>query len=185
MNVEDTLHEINWNFPGTMFGENAKLAIFDQLFLTVGNGYRWVDGELVNACPVEKNSFNAFIGDIFWWYNLKSFFVVRSGMWDKEGAWDEEKEIEETIEHCSRPLITFYCASKKYSKCFNVPNDIKQDWLEAVISFLEAATKMDDRYWIDERYAETNDYTRDLSYNSKSKCIKQLAHLKEHFKDRL
>lgn len=183
MNVEDTLHEINWNYPTQMFGENSKLDVFDHLFLTVGNGYEWVDGELVNKYKDKRNNFEGFIRDIFWYYNLTKELHTAAGM--SESKWDEEAAIKEMVEDLDKPFLSFYCASKKYSRCFNVPEDVKQDWLEAIISFLETAVEMDNSYWIDERYAETSDYTKDLAYNSKSKCVKQLSYLKEYFKERL
>ena len=54
MKVEDQLRKSLLNFP--MLFPNA-LAVYDHLFLVVGNGFEWKDGELVHACE-ESERFN-------------------------------------------------------------------------------------------------------------------------------
>lgn len=177
---------MDWNYPEMYaFGDRPDLKKLDYLFLTIGNGYEWIDGDLVDKHDQKDCSLSEFLSNIFWHYDLGKELhekAVKAGIGRE---WDEEKETQELVNWLNKPFSRFYPVSEKYSRCFNVPDNVKQDWLEAIIKFLEEAVEMDDSYFIDEDYANINDYTKDLAHNSKSRCKKQLAHLKKKFRDRL
>lgn len=51
MNVELTIQDCFDNYPG-LFKERAD--VLNHLFCVIGNGYKWIDGELVDiCCPTE------------------------------------------------------------------------------------------------------------------------------------
>ena len=51
MTLEDTIFEALYYYP-TLF--QKRIDVLVHLFLTVGNGLEWVDGELVDISPREK-----------------------------------------------------------------------------------------------------------------------------------
>lgn len=114
MRAEDTL-QFMMDFYGDTYYNRQKCL--DELFCTVGNGYEWVDGELI---PTESIT-GKFLKR---WQLIRPIthaepdeFVLQNG------------EIQETLDlfNCIETK-KWYPLSKKYSRLFNYPDDIKPDW---------------------------------------------------------
>ena len=121
MRAEDTLQYMADFYPDIF---PTRKHCLDHLFCVIGNGYEWVNGELVDddnkyvkryklRKPIKKAEFwreetwnqtNKFYGDL---HNL-----------------DEKQKIPMQYN------FEWYPLSKKYSALFTYPEDIKDDWKE-------------------------------------------------------
>lgn len=119
MRAEDTLQFMMDFYPDLY--KNRKNCL-NQLFCVVGNGFEWINGELVckneylerwqlktpieHATPGEHN---------LYLLELHEEFKKRLALKRKKPVYDFND--------------TWYPLSKKYSKLYNYPEDIKDDWL--------------------------------------------------------
>ena len=114
MRAEDTL-QFMMDFQGNLFYNRQKCL--DQLFCTIGNGYSWVDGELVEdsrdtktllsrwklVTPIEHAEPTLGVSELG---KMKEDILKRRGIEDQK----------------------WYPLSKEYSYLYNYPDDIKHDW---------------------------------------------------------
>ena len=114
MRAEDTL-QFMMDFQGNLFYNRQKCL--DQLFCTIGNGYSWVDGELVEdsldtktllsrwklVTPIERAEPTISVIEVG---------GIRESMFKRRNL-DNPK---------------WYPLSKKYSYLYNYPDNIKPDW---------------------------------------------------------
>ena len=100
----------------------------NQLFCTVGNGYEWKNGELVD----EEN-------ELFQRYQIVKPIKMAKGRNEEEFLQRMESEKRMMEEKGSSYRITPYNVqyhfkwhqvSEQYSKIFNYPADITEDWYE-------------------------------------------------------
>ena len=118
MRAEDTL-QFMMDFQGNLFYNRQKCL--DQLFCTIGNGYSWVDGELVEDSLDTKTLLSRWklVTPIERAEPTKSVIEVggiRESMFKRRNL-DNPK---------------WYPLSKKYSYLYDYPDNIKPDW-EALI----------------------------------------------------
>lgn len=114
MRAEDTL-QFMMDFHGNLFHNRQKCL--DQLFCTIGNGYSWVDGELV------EDSRDTEI--------LLSRWKLDTPIEHAEPTWgvSELGKIREDIfKRNSIEYQKWYPLSKEHSYLYNYPDDIKPDW---------------------------------------------------------
>ena len=114
MRAEDTL-QFMMDFQGSLFHSRQKCL--DQLFCTIGNGYSWVDGELVEDSLDTKTLLSRWklVTPIERAEPTKSVIEVgriRESMFKRRNL-DDQK---------------WYPLSKKYSYLYNYPDNIKPDW---------------------------------------------------------
>ena len=114
MRAEDTL-QFMMDFQGDLFYSRQKCL--DQLFCTIGNGYGWVDGELVEDSLDTKTLLSRWklVTPIERAEPTKSVIEVggiRESMFKRRNL-DNPK---------------WYPLSKEYSYLYNYPDDIKPDW---------------------------------------------------------
>ena len=114
MRAEDTL-QFMMDFQGDLFYSRQKCL--DQLFCTIGNGYSWVDGELVEDSLDTKTLLSRWkqVTPIEHAEPTKSVIEVgriRESMFKRRNL-DDQK---------------WYPLSKKYSYLYNYPDNIKPDW---------------------------------------------------------
>ena len=114
MRAEDTL-QFMMDFQGDLFYNRQKCL--DQLFCTIGNGYSWVDGELVEDSLDTKTLLSRWklVTPIERAEPTKSVIEVggiRESMFKRRNL-DNPK---------------WYPLSKKYSYLYNYPDNIKPDW---------------------------------------------------------
>ena len=114
MRAEDTL-QFMMDFQGSLFHSRQKCL--DQLFCTIGNGYNWVDGELVEDSLDTKT--------------LLSRWKLATPIEHAEPTWGVSELGRMKEDNFKRRGIEnpkWYPLSKKYSYLYNYPDDIKPDW---------------------------------------------------------
>ena len=114
MRAEDTL-QFMMDFQGSLFHSRQKCL--DHLFCTIGNGYSWVDGELVaKSCDTEI---------------LLSRWKLSTPIEHAEPTWGVSelgKMKEDILKRRGIEDQKWYPLSKEYSYLYNYPDDIKPDW---------------------------------------------------------
>ena len=114
MRAEDTL-QFMMDFQGSLFHSRQKCL--DQLFCTIGNGYNWVDGELVEDSLDTKT--------------LLSGGKLVTPIEHAEPTWGVSelgKMKEDILKRRGIEDQKWYPLSKEYSYLYNYPDDIKPDW---------------------------------------------------------
>lgn len=121
MRAEDTLQYMADFYPDLF---PTRKHCLDHLFCVIGNGFEWVNGELVDddnkyekryklRKPIKKAE--------FWreetWNQMNKFYNDLYGL-------DEKRKIPMQYN------FEWYPLSKKYSALFTYPEDIKDDWKE-------------------------------------------------------
>ena len=118
MRAEDTL-QFMMDFRGDMY--YSRQECLNQLFCVIGNGYEWIDGELVES-SIETSE-------------LLSRWQLSNPIEHAKPTKSREKcgKIHEEIWN-RRGIKTdrWYPLSKKYSYLFNYPKDIKPDWMALI-----------------------------------------------------
>ena len=113
MRAEDTL-QFMMDFQGSLFHSRQKCL--DQLFCTIGNGYSWVDGELVEDSLDTKT--------------LLSRWKLATPIEHAEPTWGVSelgKMKEDILKRRGIEDQKWYPLSKEYSYLYNYPDDIKPD----------------------------------------------------------
>lgn len=114
MRAEDTL-QFMMDFYGDLYYDRQKCL--DQLFCVVGNGYEWIDGELVEF----ENDTNNFLQR---WKLIRPITHAEPDEFTlQNGKIQEDRYRSNGLE-----ISKWYPLSKKYSYLFNYPDDIKPDW---------------------------------------------------------
>ena len=115
MRVEDTL-QFMMDFHGSIFYSRQKCL--DHLFCVIGNGYDWVDGELVENDSDTKTL-------------LSRWKLIKPIKYAKPTETVSECGIirEDMYNRRSLNVPKWYPLSKNYSYLYNYPNDIKDDWM--------------------------------------------------------
>lgn len=136
------------NYPSIF--SNA-LDVYDHLFYTIGNGYEWKNGELVHiggnnfeahtiaeaiANEVDKNIKFArrekvFLDGVYQFsvdYMCKNIHTIM--------------EVDKRVNDFSPSADFSFYPISQYSKCLNIPKDIKPDWLEAINKLNEIKEKL-------------------------------------------
>lgn len=118
MRAEDTLQFMS-DFYSEIF-PTRKHAL-DHLFCTIGNGYEWVNGELVDSeDEYEKR------------YKLRN--PIQKAEFKNEQQWYQQYNLYKKLYQGQEDKIPFeyqfkwYSLSKEYSYLYNYPDDIKPDW---------------------------------------------------------
>lgn len=119
MRAEDTLQYMADFYPEIF---PTRKHCLDHLFCVIGNGYEWLNGELVDKYdeyekryklknPIKKAEFKHEEN----WYNMNKFY-------NKLYALDENQKIPMQYD------FKWYPLSRNYSALFTYPKDIKDDW---------------------------------------------------------
>ena len=118
MRAEDTL-QFMMDFNGNLFWNRQKCL--DHLFCTIGNGYEWENGELVEKDYDTKQMLSR-------WQLIEPVKYA-------EPRWltVEIHEIKDGMQRRGfKENPTWYPLSKEYSYLYNYPDDIKPDWLALI-----------------------------------------------------
>ena len=149
MSIKDTIKSMIIMCPRLF---PTKLSVYDHLFLTNGNGYRWENGELISKddeenCSIE-DGLEALFNDELQYGLLKRYLNITTDSEDiinyikrenKEKLEltkvivNYEKIINEKLHISNEELYPL----SKYSKILNIPDDIKDDWKNAIKEFLD------------------------------------------------
>lgn len=133
MRAEDTLQYMADFYPQIFPTRRHALNL---LFCVIGNGYDWVNGELVD----DDNKYEQR-------YKLRK--PIKRAEFPNEEIWYQQNKFYRDLyegEENKIPMeyqFEWYPLCKKYSKLYDYPEDIKPDWKE----LLEECKKMlcDDR----------------------------------------
>ena len=153
MRFTDHIKQVIITYPNLF--SNAITA-YDHLFLTIGNGYEWKNGELVydgNLCSSKEEAIANLINNIvrrfdYFNYDCQHKDKIISHLID--GAKKDIHTIlhvEDLVEDLSivDPEFKFYSLSK-YSAIANIPDDIKIDWLRAIKLFIDLLLSNNDKF---------------------------------------
>ena len=120
MRAEDTLQFMADFYPEIF---PTRKHCLNYLFCVVGNGYKWVNGELVDDdCEYEKR------------YKLRK--PIKKAEFKHEDNWNYQhkqwkvyKEVVGDVTQIPKKYqFEWYPFSKRYSALFTYPEDIKEDW---------------------------------------------------------
>ena len=114
MRAEDTL-QFMMDFQGSIF--HSREECLNHLFCVIGNGYDWVDGELI------ENSYDTKMLLSRW----KLTEPIKHAM-PTETVTECGRIRSEMYNKRSLNVPKWYPLSKKYSYLYNYPDDIKPDW---------------------------------------------------------
>ena len=117
MRAEDTLQYIA-DFSRELI-PTRKHAL-NELFCVIGNGYNWVNGELVHNGKYEKR--------------YKLINPIKKAEFINEEIWLHANKFYRNLYEGTNKKIPceydfeWYSLSKEFSYLFNYPDDIKDDW---------------------------------------------------------
>lgn len=131
----------------------TKLSVYNHLFLTNGNGYRWENGELISSYYKENYSIEdgleALFNNEFQYHLLESYLNITADTEDIINYFKRNNKEKLTLINV---ILNFenimneklYITNKeelyplcKSAKILNIPNDIKEDWKDAIKEFLD------------------------------------------------
>lgn len=134
MKAEDTL-QFMADFDAELF-PTRKHAL-NHLFCVIGNGYEWVNGELVDPDDIYSKR-----------YKLRK--TIKKAEFQQEKSWTQMSHLFDIVEHqnaiCNKIVVTnkynfqWYPLSRE-SYLYAIPNNIKPDWLQVrneCVSLLKA-----------------------------------------------
>ena len=130
MKVVDTIRSCISNYP-SIFPHRAQ--VLEHLFFTNGNGYEWVEGELVDSCPVSP-------GHSPFWDENPPKDSSSPLMWEIKVKTAQEQnaksrvtlsELDQRCQPSDEWVLEKVYPICKYAKIMNIPEEIKPDWLEA------------------------------------------------------
>lgn len=149
MTIKDTIKSMIIMCPRIF---PTKLSVYNHLFLTIGNGYRWENGELISEDDKENCSIEDGLEFLF---NYELQYSLLEGY--LEATTDSEhiinyfkrsnkeklelvkviinyeKIINENLYITNEEILYPLC---KYAKILNIPDDIKDDWKDAIKEFI-------------------------------------------------
>lgn len=150
MTVKDTIKSMITMHPRLF---STKLSVYDHLFLTNGNGYKWENGQLISKDDEENCSIDdgleALFNDELQYDFLEGYLNVTTDSEDIINYFKRrnkeklelvkviinyEKIINEKLYLHNKEELYPLC---KYSKILNIPDDIKDDWKDAIKEFLD------------------------------------------------
>lgn len=114
MRAEDTL-QFMMDFQGDEFYNRQKCL--DHLFCTVGNGYDWVNGELVENTRDTDELLSR-------WKLVKPIEYAEP----TENVIEVGRIREDMYNRRNLEVSKWYPLSKEYSYLYNYPENIKPDW---------------------------------------------------------
>ena len=177
MNVKDTVRRMLMVYPSVCI--NA-LDVYDHLFCTIGNGFEWKDGELVEISEVSEfplkvpTLYEALDNAMQFKLLDHPYSMFESTQVIYKMRHDDKEDMEEIVNSFSKKMynmlkesVSLICRTEErlddfdvptlerypeifmknyefrlyglceYSELFNLPDDIKPDWLDAAERILE------------------------------------------------
>ena len=134
MTVETTIQKMFDEYPD-LFATRADCL--DHLLCTIGNGYEWKWGQLVDWYDDDKDAHERDYLNPAVTKAKQSEKNIAKKMKDDKGLWDlrRENDLEDGLPDIG-PYVPskrhWYLLSKRSSALLNVPDDVKPDWKAAV-----------------------------------------------------
>jgi len=117
------------------------MAVFDHLFLTIGNGFEWSGGELVDIFENPKRLDNVSVQEIQE-EGLEKLAELTPGEPYSDytiGQWEYQiQNVEKLVATLVYPFEYdhFYGIHEEYSRITKLPDNITPDWFQAVKDFV-------------------------------------------------
>lgn len=148
------------NYP-TLFPDRNR--ILDHLFFTIGNGYNWLDGGLIELNPSDhlenkdqKKEFDEFEDIIRRAKQSGKDARLLLGLPEEEEELDTRQIYEEKIWKGDK--LPFYPVSKEHSNICCVPDDVQGHWLKLAY---EAAILLRDKSGLPDIESKHNSFPKD------------------------
>ncbi|MCM1224983.1 MAG: hypothetical protein NC548_62085 [Lachnospiraceae bacterium] len=144
MKAEATLQYMT-DFYKSLFP--TRKHCLNHLFCVIGNGYKWINGELVDTDDIYEKRYKLAI-------------PIKHAEFPEEGTWWMinliEKELSEQTNKPMNPNFKFSWSkpSKEYSYLYNYPDNIKPDWLQ-LLNECKQLLKEDNMEFIQEENRDT------------------------------
>jgi hypothetical protein len=138
--VEQIICQLYSQYPGS-YGRHpyARWRILDHIFVTVGNGMTWKNGQIILILNLESPSLVQYKPSLYSYE--KECELYRAGKYEEVNEliklYDLEREGTETYfytpedlaQHTSEPRFFSYVS--KSSLIMQIPRNVKPDWLQA------------------------------------------------------
>lgn len=122
MTLEETIQEMYDNYP-MLFQERKECL--NQLFCVIGNGYDWINGELIsNERQIYK--YDEDKGRYILDYIDNSPVELKG-----DGKAKQTLDGGRSYNRCFKNKFEWYPLSK-FSRIVSYPDDIKEDWLKGI-----------------------------------------------------
>ena len=134
MTVESTLQDMFDHYP-TLFATRGQC--YDHLFCTNGNGYDWINGQLIST-EYQGKDFKSMHEDDYkreyipTAHQSKKNFKMKYEMDMRILMYELKGNKKKADEYASGKKIQWYPLCK-YANIFNIPRNIKDDWKRAAI----------------------------------------------------
>ncbi|HFD2033551.1 TPA: hypothetical protein ACF2DD_002128 [Clostridium perfringens] len=122
MTLEETIQEMYDNYP-MLFQERKECL--NQLFCVIGNGYDWIDGELISS-ERQIHKYEEDKGRYILDYIDNTPVQLKDG-----GKAKQTLSGGKAYDKIFRNKFEWYPLSK-FSYAINYPDDIKEDWLQGI-----------------------------------------------------
>ena len=146
--VRDTVYNLLVGYPSLF---TTVMDCYVHLFLVTGGGYEWVDGELVVVCRSEPKGPMAFEDDEdaemlkrLSSLNSKPVTKIEGSEYLRIQIRREKLQVQFVIDNIdlmfkelsfiSKKNLSYY--GSKYNNMFNMPDDVKDDWRDAIRGFV-------------------------------------------------
>lgn len=149
MTIKDTIKSMIIMFPRLF---STKLSVYNHLFLTIGNGYRWENGELISEddkenCSIEDGLEELFNNELQYRF-LEDYLEITT---DSERIINYFKRSNKEKLELAKVILNYekiineklYLTNEeelyplsKYATILNIPDDIKEDWKDAIKEFI-------------------------------------------------
>jgi len=154
MTLEETIIESIRSYP--LLFSTGRVSVLDHLFCTNGNGYEWVDGELVNLFKDEANRNPEEVkAEVLGFIETITEGIDKMEKWpdcikDLYREWKEEREhlidwtlrsAEDLAEKITLP--EYFYPICEYSCAWEVPTDAKPDWVAGIRETMAYVLKTD------------------------------------------
>lgn len=166
MTYKDTVKHLLTEYP--LLFKN-KIAVDDHLFTTSGNGYKWINGELVDVVesytqPIsQEEAMITFVKDMLptnQLWNLFKMFKKKPMIKGKDFFTDILKKQREQIlegiynifnveKHSTDTFCNWLITIYSHSPLRTIPEDINDDWRAAVIDFIDWCIANNKRVFIE------------------------------------
>jgi len=147
MDFIDFVDDALFRYPSLWFkDEFYEYRVMEHMFFVIGNGFDWENGELTsNYEERKKQTWRGFLREVMEEYDhqegnpvyLRSIFEDFGLKVSEESLQLFKKEQQAAKLRRKKGINRFYPFSERHSMAFEVPEDVKQDWLEGAIHFLE------------------------------------------------
>lgn len=120
MKLEETIQEMFDEYPDLF---QTRSQCLDHLFCVIGNGYDWVNGQLIEP-HMKSPKTGRYI-------KKRGEYLKFKGCLGKDGKATQRIRIEQRCE------CEWYPLCRQYSYLFDFPKNIKKDWLEGIKETME------------------------------------------------